>query len=96
MIKVTLVCAPVSSELPLCETVSFSKQLISPTLFNLSKAAKRTMFNIVVVAIERNFSRNVSVKAGVAHLFSKIYFGFRNWMYLKTIGKMFGFLSLYL
>ena len=39
-IKVTLLSAPVSSELPFCKTTLLRKQLISPILFGRSKIGK--------------------------------------------------------
>ena len=39
--KVTLLSAPVSSELPFCKTTLLRKQLISPILFGRSKIGKR-------------------------------------------------------
>ena len=40
-LKITLLSAPVSSELPFCKTTLFRKQLISPILFGRSKIGKK-------------------------------------------------------
>ena len=40
-LKVTLLSAPVSSELPFCKTTLLRKQLISPILFGRSKIGKK-------------------------------------------------------
>ena len=40
-LKVTLLSAPVSSELPFCKTTVLRKQLISPILFGRSKIGKK-------------------------------------------------------
>ena len=74
--EVTLLSAPVSSELPFCNTTLFRKQLISPMLLRRSKIGKRTLFYIVL-AIKRYANRNVSVKAGFANYFSKLSVDFR-------------------
>ena len=42
--KVTLLSAPVSSELPFCKTTLLRKQLISPILFGRSKIGKKDIF----------------------------------------------------
>ena len=39
--KVTLLSAPVSSELPFCKTTLLRKQLISPIIFGRSKIDKK-------------------------------------------------------
>ena len=61
---VTLLSAPVSSELPFCKTTLLRKQLI-------------WMLFHIVLAIERYANRNVSVKAGFVNYFSKFFVDFR-------------------
>ena len=72
-LKVTLLSAPVSSELPFCKTTLLRNQLISPILFGLSKSGEKD----VVLAIERCINRNVSDKAGFANYSSKLFVDFR-------------------
>ena len=73
-IKVTLRFVPLSSEFRI--TTLLRKQLISPILFGLAKAVKRTLF-CTVLAIERYANRNVSIKAGFVNYFSKVFVDFR-------------------
>ena len=76
LLKVTLLSAPVSSELPFCKTTLLRKQLISPILFGRSKIGKK---DIVLhgLAIERYANHNGSIKAGFVNYFSKLFADFR-------------------
>ena len=82
LVKVTLLSAPVSSEQLFCETTAFRKRLISPIPFGLSKSGKMEVAYIVL-AVERNMNRNVSVKAGFMNYFSKLFQNFLSRKLLK-------------
>ena len=72
-LKVTLLSAPVSSELPFCETDLLRKQLISPMLFGLWKRGKKDVIPHSLGCI----NRNISVTAGFSSYSSKLFVDFR-------------------
>ena len=71
-IKVTLLSASVSSELPFCKTTLLRKQSVKRMLF------------YIVLAIKRYANRNVSFKAGLANYFSKLLMISEKSIYLQS------------
>ena len=70
----TLLSAPVSSELPFCQTILLRKQLISPVLFALSKSDKQDYIALYSLGNRKVY---VSIEAGFANYFSKLFVDFR-------------------
>ena len=88
--KVTLLSAPVSSELPFCKTTVLRKQLISPILFGRSKIGKKDVA-LHGLGNRKICNRNVSVKAGFVYNFSKVLLISEHWIYLSNYSKSFRF-----
>ena len=62
--KVTLLSAPVNSELPFCNITLLRKQLISPILFGRSKIRKKDVVLHGLGNQKKYANRNDSIKAG--------------------------------
>ena len=67
-LKVALLSAPVSSELPFCKTTLLRKKVISPIIFGLSKSGKKDAA-LHYLRNPKICDGKVSVKAGFANYF---------------------------
>ena len=77
-LKVSLLSAPMSSEVPFCTAALLRKHLISALLFGRSKIGKRyVVLHSLGNTIKRYVNRNVSVKAGFSNYFSRLFVNFR-------------------